>query len=114
MIEVVSITESTATIQWSFSSSIGEGGPENYTVLYGTSLDQLVMSTPSISSDPNMQQYTQMLGSLQPGTMYYIEIQSRNAFATRTVINDLKTMDMSKYIHLHCCVILRDSSNGIS
>ena len=99
MIEVVSITETLATIQWSFSSLIGEGGPETYTVLYGTSPDRLVISIPSISSDPNMQQYTQMLGSLQPGTMYFIEIQSRNIFATQTVTNNFKTMDMSKYIH---------------
>ena len=94
----MSITEITATIQWSFSSPIGEGGPETYTVLYGTSPDQLVMSTPSIPSDPNMQQYTQMLGSLQPGTMYYIEIQSRNVFSTETT-NDrmvFTTMDASE------------------
>ena len=94
----MSITETTATIQWSFSSPTGEGGPETYTVLYGTSPDQLVMSTPSIPSDPNMQQYTRMLGSLQPGTMYYIEIQSRNVFSTETT-NDRTvfiTMNASK------------------
>ena len=98
MIEVVSTTETTVTIQWSFSSPIGEGGPETYTVLYGTSPDQLVMSTLSIPSDPNVQQYTQMLGSLQPGTMYYIEIQSRNAFATQTTsdMKSFKTMDRSE------------------
>ena len=100
MIEVVSITETTATIQWIFFSSFGQGGPETYTVLYGTSPDQLVMSTCSIPSDPNMQLYIQMLGSLQPGTMYYIEIQSRNAFATQTT-SDMKifeTMDRSEFI----------------
>ena len=98
MIEVVSTTETTVTIQWSFSSPIGEGGPETYTVLYGTSPDQLVMSTLSIPSDPNVQRYTQMLGSLQPGTMYYIEIQSRNAFATQTTsdMKSFKTMDRSE------------------
>ena len=103
MIEVVSITETTAIIQWSFSSLIGEGGPETYTVLYGTSPDQLVMSTPSIPSNPNMQQYTQTLGSLQPGTMYYIEIQSRNAFATQTTndMTNFKTMDRREFTRLN-------------
>ena len=102
MIEVVSITETTVTIQWSFSSPIGEGGPETYTVLYGTSLDQLVMSTPSISSDPDMQPFSYILGPLQPGTMHYIEIQSRNAFATRTTsdMTSFKTMDRSEFINL--------------
>ena len=102
MVGVLSITETTAVIQWSFSSLIGQGGPETYTVLYGTSPDQLVMSTPSIPSDPNMQQYTQMLGSLQPGTMYYIEIQSRNVFTIRTTsdMTRFKTMDASEFATL--------------
>ena len=100
MIEVVSITETTATIQWIFFSSLGQGGPETYTVLYGTSPDQLVMSTPSIPSDPNMQLYIQMLGSLQPGIMYFIEIQSRNAFTTQTTsdMKNFETMDRSEFI----------------
>ena len=100
MVEVMSITETAATIQWSFSSPIGEGGPETYTVLYGTSPDQLVISSPSILSDVNMQQYTQMLGSLQPGTMYYIEIQSRNVFTTRMTVDmtRFQTIDMSEFI----------------
>ena len=101
MIKVMSITETAVTVQWSFSSPISQERPETYTVLYGTSPDELMMSTP-IFSDPNMQRYTQMLGSLQPGTMYYIEIQSRNAFATRTTsdMTNFKTMDRSEFTRL--------------
>ena len=97
MVEVVSITETTATIQWSFSSPIDEGGPETYTVLYGTSPDQLVMSTPSIPSDTNMQLYTNVLGSLQSATTYYYRIQSENSnVSLPSIIQSLKTMDSSE------------------
>ena len=98
MVEVVSITETTVTVQWSFSSPISQERPETYTVLYRTPPNELMMSTP-IFSDPNMQQYTQMLGSLQPGTMYYIEIQSRNAFTTQTTsdMTNFKTMERREF-----------------
>ena len=80
---VTSITLSSATIQWMLTDPYVPSRPETYTVLYGTSLEQLNFNTPDIlTSNPNSQTYSTQLNSLQPGTVYYYRIDGRNRFAS--------------------------------
>ena len=93
-----SSTERTVTITWSFTSVL-ETRNETFTVLYGTSPGQLGLTSPPVSSVPNVNRYSVQLTSLQPGTTYYYQIQSANKF--RTLQQNITTMDSSKC--LSCC-----------
>ena len=94
--EETSSTERTVTITWSFTSVL-ETRNETFTVLYGTSPGQLGLTSPPVSSVPNVNQYSIQLTSLQPGTTYYYQIQSENNFRNlTTLLNTVRTMDSSK------------------
>ena len=89
-------TESTVTITWSFTSLL-ETRNETFTVLYGTSPGQLGLTSPPVSSVPNVNQYSIHLMSLQPGTIYYYQIWSENRFTSLTdSVEKVKTMDSSE------------------
>ena len=109
--EEASSTATTVTITWSFTSVL-ETRNETFTVLYGTSLGQLGLTSPPVSSVPNMNQYSIQLTSLQPGTTYYYQIQSENNFRNlTTLLNTARTMDSSKYLSWivtsHCMSFFR-------
>ncbi len=97
MVNAVNITSSSVTIQWSFPRLL-EMRNEIISIFYQTSSEELEFITYSIPSDPNMEQYSIQLMSLQPGTRYVYQIYSSNEFANRTdgVVYDFKTNDSSK------------------
>ena len=92
-------TERTVTITWSFTSVL-ETRNETFTVLYGTSPGQLELTSPPVSSMPNVNQYSIQLMSLKPGTIYYYQIQSENRFTTLTdsLEREVTTVDSSKFV----------------
>ncbi len=83
MINAVIITSSSATIQWSFPRLL-EMKNEIISVIYGTTSEQLGVIGYPIPSDPNMEQYSIQLMSLQPGTRYVYRIYSSNEFVNST------------------------------
>ncbi len=99
MVNAVIITSSSATIQWSFPRLL-EMRNEIISIFYGTISDQPAgVITYPIPSDPNMEQYSIQLMSLQPGTRYVYQIYSSNEFANRTdgVEYDFRTDDSSEF-----------------
>ncbi len=98
------ITSSSATIQWSFPRLL-EMRNEIISIFYGTTSEQLGVIIYSIPSNPDMEQYSIHLMSLQPGTRYVYSIYSSNEFANRTdgVEYDFKTDDNSEFnvIYIH-------------
>jgi phosphodiesterase/alkaline phosphatase D-like protein len=70
--------------------------PETFIVSYGVTSRQLNMSTPGKTAKPTSQTYSRRLSSLQPGTVYYYRVESRNRF--ETIITDeifFRTLDDS-------------------
>ena len=71
--------------------------PETFTVSYGVTTGQLNMQTPSIMVNPTSQTYTIQLDLLQPATVYFYRIESRNRFESRlTGVRSFTTSDSSK------------------
>ena len=100
-IEEASFTQSTVSITWSFTSVL-ETRNETFTVLYGTSPGQLGLTSPPVSSVPNVNQYSIQLMSLQPGTTYYYQIQSENNFRSlATLLSTVRTMDSSECLAVY-------------
>ena len=97
-IEEANSTERTVTITWYFTSIL-ETRNETFTVLYGTSPGQFGLTSPPVSSVPNVNQlqYSIQLMSLQPGTTYYYQIQSVNNFRSlATLLSTVRTIDSSE------------------
>ncbi len=57
---------------------------EIISIFYGTTSEQLGVIIYPIPGDPNMEQYSIQLMSLQPGTRYVYQIYSSNEFSNRT------------------------------
>ncbi len=97
MVNAVIITSSSATIQWSFPRLLKMRN-EIVSIFYGTASEQLGAIIYPIPSDPNMEQYSIQLMSLQPSTRYFYQIYSSNKFANRTdgVVYAFKTDDSSE------------------
>ncbi len=72
---------------------------EIISIFYRTTSEQLGVIIYPIPSDPNMEQYSIQLMSLQPGTRYVYQIFSSNEFANRTdgVEYEFKTDDNSEF-----------------
>ncbi len=83
MVSALIITSSSATIQWSFPRLL-EMRNEIISIFYGTNSEQLGVIIYPIPSDPNMEQYSIQLMSVQPGTRYVYQIYSSNEFANLT------------------------------
>ncbi len=98
MVSAVVITSSSATIQWSFPRLL-EMRNEIISIFYGTTSEQLEVIIYPTPSDPNMEQYSIQLMSLQPGTRYVYQIYSSNEFANRTdgVEYEFRTNDSSEF-----------------
>ncbi len=74
-----------------------------FSIFYGTSSEELRgVITYSIPSDPNMEQYSIQLLSLQPGTRYVYQIYSSNEFANQTdgMEYEFMTNDSSEFSYL--------------
>ncbi len=95
MVNIGILTSSSATIQWSFPMLL-EMRNEIISISYGTSFEERLLIT---YPDPNMEQYSIQLMSLQPGTRYVYQIYSSNEFANRTdgVEYEFKTDDSSEF-----------------
>ncbi len=99
---VILSTSSSATLSWFFQRN--ENQNEIISIFYGTSSDELGgFITYPILSDPNMEQYSIQLMSLQPGTRYVYQIYSSNEFANQTdgIKYEFRTNDSSEFkLHL--------------
>ncbi len=106
MVNAVIITSSSATIQWSFPRFL-EMRNEIISIFYGTTSEQLGVTIYPIPSDPNMEQYSIQLMSLQPGTRYVYSIYSSNVLKNRTdgVEYEFKTDDSSEFNIIYICNI---------
>ncbi len=91
-------TSSSATLSWFFQRNDTQN--ETISIFYGTSSEELgeVFIYP-IPSDPNMEQYSIQLMSLQPGTRYVYQIYSSNEFANQTdrTEYEFRTNDSSEF-----------------
>ena len=93
-IRSISITSSSATIQWMLTDPYIPSRPETFTVVYGTISAQLSFTTPEITANPTSQTYSTQLNSLQPGTVYYYRIDGSNQFASiSTDVRVFSTLD---------------------
>ena len=93
----ISITSSSARIQWMLSGFYDPSQPETYTVLYGVNSTQLNLRSSEITASPSTQTYSTQLTSLEPATHYFYRIQSRNAFQSIfTDVRSFSTPESSK------------------
>ncbi len=70
---------------------------EVFTVLYGTSPGDLRMTSGQVTSMPGVQQYSTVLVSLLPATLYHYQVHSTNSFASVTdEERSIRTMDASE------------------
>ncbi len=99
---VTSATSSSATLSWFFQRN--ETQNETISIFYETSSEELGerVITYLIPSDPNVEQYSIQLMSLQPGTRYVYQIYSSNEFANRTddMEYEFRTSDSSEFSYL--------------
>ena len=72
--------------------------PETFVVLYGTTRDRLTrISTSMAIANATSQIYSIQLNSLNIGTQYYFQVQSRNKFeSVVSNVKDFTTDDTSK------------------
>ena len=81
-VRVTDSSGSSATIQWMVSSIAYT--PETYVVRYGTSLDDLNMTSGALYSGPNVRMvsriYSIELSDLQPSTTYFYRVVTYNLF----------------------------------
>ena len=91
------ITSSSVAIAWELNDIFVLSTPEMFTILYGRDIANL-----SIHSDEEVatesQTYSIVLNSLEPGTVYFYRIESRNGFETRLTPDtySFRTNDSSK------------------
>ena len=95
---VTSTTPTGVTIQWMLTESFNATGPETFVVLYGTTQDILSRtSTSMVIATATSQTYSIQLNSLDIGTQYYFQVQSRNRFGSVVSnVMDFTTDDTSK------------------
>ena len=80
---VTSTTSTGVTIQWMLTEPFNATRPETFVVLYGTTQNGLTRtSTSMIIATATNQTYSIQLNSLDIGTQYYFQVQSRNRFGS--------------------------------
>ena len=78
---ITSITSTGAAIQWMLTEPFNATQPETFVVLYGTTQNELTRtSTSMVIATATSQTYSIQLNSLDIGTQYYFQVQSRNRF----------------------------------
>lgn len=88
-------TQTTITIHWSFYSTTNT----TFTIAYGTTPGELVMTSSTVVSQPDKDQYSIQLTSLEPGKLHYYQILSSNRFTNQTdVERNISTKDSSKFL----------------
>ena len=96
----ISITSSSATIQWMLTDPYNPSQPETFIVSYGVTSGQLNMSTSGVTANPTSQTYSTQLNLLQPGTVYFYRIVSRNVIGTvSTGLESFLTESGGLYCH---------------
>ena len=101
---MITITSSSATIQWMLTEPYNASRPETFTVYYGMSSGQLNLSTPEITASTASQTYSTQLNSLQPATVYFYTIQSENKFvAITTDVMSFITNEVEESKLYTCC-----------
>ena len=80
---VTSTTPTGVTIQWMLTQPFNATRPETFVVLYGTTQNGLTRtSTSMVIATTTNQTYSIQLNSLDIGTQYYFQVQSRNRFGS--------------------------------
>ena len=80
---VTSTTPTGVTIQWMLTEPFNDTRPETFVVLYGTTQNGLTRtSTSMVIATATSQTYSIQLNSLDIGTQYYFQVQSRNRFGS--------------------------------
>ena len=96
---IISITSSSATIQWMLTDPYIPSRPETFSVFYGISSEDLNSNSLQTMANSMIQTYSTPLTSLQIGTLYYYKVRSTNEFATRdTQVLSFTTNDESEFI----------------
>ena len=90
--------------------------PETFVVLYGTTQNRLTRtSTSMVIATATSQTYSIQLNSLDIGTQYYFQVQSRNGFGSVVSnVMDFTTNDASKFNSSFEFVVATLYSNIIS
>ena len=110
-ISEISITSSSATIQWMLTDPYNPSLPETFIVSYGVTSGQLNMSTPGVAANPTSQTYSMQLNPLQPGTVYFYRIESRNVFGTvSTGLESFLTESGGLYCHTTNILYIKKNS----
>ena len=80
------------------TESFNPAGPETFVVLYGTTQNGLIRTSISmVIATATSQTYSIQLNSLDIGTRYYFQIQSRNRFGSVVSnVMDFTTDDTSE------------------
>ena len=85
--------------------------PETFVVLYGTTQNGLTRtSTSMVIATSTSQTYSIQLNSLDIGTQYYFQVQSRNKFESvvsnvmNFTTNDTSELTIIKNIHAQVCL----------
>ena len=76
------VTSSSATIEWALADPYPPSRPETFIVSYGVASERLDLSAPEVTANPSSQTYSTQLDSLEPATVYFYGIESKNKFAS--------------------------------
>ena len=95
---VTSTTPTGVTIQWMLTEPFNATQPETFVVLYGTTQSRLARtSTSMVIATSTSQTYSIQLNSLDIGTQYYFQVQSRNRLGSvLSNVMDFTTDDTSE------------------
>ena len=92
---VTSTTPTGITIQWMLTEPFNAMLPETFVVLYGRTQNGLTRtSTSMVIATATSQTYFIQLNTLDIGTQYYFQVQSRNRFGSNVM--DFTTNDTSE------------------
>ncbi len=90
-------TPNTITISWSLNQTNSRN--EVFTVMYGTSPGDLNITSGQVFSMPGVQQYSTVLVSLLPATLYHYQVRSTNSLDSVTdEERSIRTMDDSEFM----------------
>ena len=94
---VTSTSPTGVTIQWMLTEPFNATQPETFVVLYSTTQDRPRTSTSMVIATATSQTYSIQLNSLDIGTQYYFQVQSRNRFGSIVSnVMDFTTDDTSE------------------
>ena len=83
-VQIVSTTQTTATVQFSLTGPFRAAHPEQFVVMYGLSQSQLNSNSSVVTATSSSQVYSIPLSSLRGGTQYFYRIVATNRFSSRS------------------------------